>query len=50
MKDYTELHYPELAGGRQHSYNQLRDVVQEAWDSITPVILAKIVATMKDRC
>jgi transposase len=30
MKDYIEVYYPDLPGGRQHSYDQLRGIVQEA--------------------
>ena len=50
MKDYIEAHYPDLPGGRQCSYDELRSIVQEAWESITPKDLGDIIATMKDRC
>ena len=50
MKDYIEIHYPDLPGGRQRTYDQLRGIVQEAWESVTPNDLANVVATMKDRC
>ena len=39
MKDYIEACYPDLPGGRQRTYDQLRGIVQEAWDSITPELL-----------
>jgi hypothetical protein len=50
MKDYIELHYPDLPGGRQRTYNQLRSIVQEAWESITPEDLKELIGTMRDRC
>jgi hypothetical protein len=50
IKDYIEVYYPDLPGGRQRSYNQLRGIAQKAWDSITPDLLAEVVATMQDRC
>jgi hypothetical protein len=50
MKDYIEQHYPDLPGGRQYSYDQLRSIVCEAWDSITPEMLAEVVGTMRVRC
>jgi transposase len=50
MKDYIEACYPDLPGGRQRTYDQLRGIVQEAWDSITPELLAEVIETMRDRC
>jgi transposase len=50
MKDYIEIHYPDLPYGRQRTYSQLRSIVKEAWDSITPEYLASIVNSMRERC
>jgi len=50
MKDYIELTYPDLLGGRDYTHNRLRGIVQEAWESIEPQVLFDLVATMKDRC
>ncbi|KAF2621091.1 hypothetical protein BU25DRAFT_484018, partial [Macroventuria anomochaeta] len=30
LKHYIEIHYPDLPGGRQRTYDQLRGIVQEA--------------------
>jgi len=50
MKDYIELTYPDQSGGRDYTYNRLRSIVQEAWESIEPQVLFDLIATMKDRC
>jgi transposase len=50
MKDYIERHYPDLEGGRQLSYDQLREVVREAWDSITIEDLRELINSMPARC
>lgn len=31
-KNYIQVKYPELSGGRQRSRNELRQIVKEAWD------------------
>lgn len=50
MKDYIENCYPDLPAGRQRTYDQLRQIVQEAWDSITDEVLRELIGSMKDRC
>jgi transposase len=50
IKDYIELHYPDLPAGRQYTYDRLRGIVQEAWESITPEDLRSVVGTMSERC
>ena len=50
MKDYIEARYPDLPGGKQYTYDRLRGIVQEAWDSITPELLGDLLGTMKERC
>lgn len=47
MKDYIEVYYLDLPRGRQRSCDQLRGIVQEAWDSITPDVHAEVVATVR---
>jgi transposase len=50
MKDWIELNHPDLPGGKQRTYDQLRAIVQEAWDSITPEYLDSLVDSMRERC
>jgi hypothetical protein len=50
MKDHIEIHYPDLPYGRQRTYSQLRRIVKEAWDEITPEYLSSIIHSMRDRC
>src|SRR5436190_12553110 len=46
MKDYIEAHYPE----EDCTYDQLRQVVKEAWDSITAEQLRELIDNMRQRC
>jgi ketohexokinase/beta-glucosidase len=50
MKDYIELHYPDQPGGRQYTYDQLRVIVREAWDSISIETLRELIDSMQARC
>jgi transposase len=50
MKDYIESYYPDLPSGKQRSYEQLREIVKEAWDQISPDMLKELIDSMKDRC
>ena len=50
MKDYIELHYPDLDGVKQLSYDQLRVAVQEAWESISEGTLRELIDSMPARC
>ena len=50
MKDYIEAYYPDLPAARQPTYDQLRGIVQEDWDSVTPEDLREIIGTTKDCC
>lgn len=50
MKDYIELRYPDLYGGKQLSYDQLRIAVREAWDSIPASYLVELIESMPNRC
>lgn len=46
MKDYIENKYGDVRMG----YDQLRAVVKEAWDAISPYQLHELVASMPARC
>lgn len=50
MKNWLQKHYPDLPGGRQYGYNEIRRQVQEAWDAITPEYLQSLVNSIRDRC
>jgi transposase len=50
MKDYIGRHYPDLEGGRQRSYDQLRVAIREAWDSIPIEYLEELIDSMPARC
>jgi hypothetical protein len=50
MKDYIESRYPDLPCGKQCTYEQLREIVKEAWHYISPEVLGDLVDSMKDRC
>jgi hypothetical protein len=43
MKDYIQEHYPKV----HSSYKRLREVVQEAWESITHERIRELVHSMK---
>ncbi|KAF1946614.1 hypothetical protein EJ02DRAFT_493737, partial [Clathrospora elynae] len=50
MKDWIELNHPDLPAGRQRSYDQLCDIVKQAWEAITPEYLESLVISMRERC
>lgn len=50
MKDYIQENYPDPAGGKQRPYDELRVIVQEAWDSITMDVLRALIDSMPERC
>ena len=50
MKDYIGANYLDLDGGRQYTYDRLRDIVQEAWDSISVELLNELIDSMPNRC
>lgn len=45
MKDWIEERY----GDKQHTYDQLRKYVREAWDAITEDQLNSLIDTMQER-
>jgi len=50
MKDYIEQFYPDLPNGKQCTYNQLRTIVQEAWDAIRDEFLRDLTDSMQVQC
>jgi hypothetical protein len=50
MKDWIELHYPDLPASKQRTYNQLQEIVREAWESITTEDLRELIESMPARC
>ena len=50
MKNYIEINYPDRDGGKQPTYDQLRQIVQEAWESITVEQLRGLIDSMHNRC
>ena len=50
MKDKIEFNYPNLAGGRWRSSDQIRAIVKEAWDSVSIQELIVLIGNIHDRC
>jgi ketohexokinase/beta-glucosidase len=50
MKDYIESRYPDQEGGKQPTYDELRVIVREAWESISIEFLRELIDSMHDRC
>jgi hypothetical protein len=50
MEDYIESCYPDLPCGKQRTYEQLREIVKEAWHYIPPEVLEDLIDSMKNRC
>ena len=46
MKDYIKTNYPEV----HKSYKRLREVVQEAWESITIDRFRELIRQIPKRC
>ena len=49
IKNWIERRYPKV-GGREYSYDNLRQQVQEAWDAVSPEYLQSLVDSMGVRC
>jgi hypothetical protein len=45
MKNYLQDHFPEIMG-----YNQLREAVKEAWDTIGQFKFEKLIQSMPAGC
>jgi len=46
IKDYIQEHYPQV----HSSYKRLRQVVQEAWESITYDRIRELIHSIRERC
>ena len=46
MKNYIVARYPE----EDCTYDQLRQAIKKAWDSITAEQLSKLIESMRQRC
>ena len=50
MKSYIQAHYPEFERGSQRPINEVRVIIQEAWESITSQQLLRFIESMPRRC
>ena len=50
MKDYIQQNYPSVSGGKQRSQDSLHQIVKEAWDSVSPEDLVRLLESMPSRC
>ena len=50
MKDYIQQNYPSVGGGKHRSHDSFRQVVKEAWDSVSSEDLARLLDSMSSRC
>lgn len=50
MKYFIQFKYPDIGDGKQRSYDKLRDIVKEAWESVTSEDLMNLIRTMPERC
>ena len=50
MKIYIDNHYPEVYACSQRFSTRLRDIVEEAWNSITSDQLLRLLRSMPTRC
>ena len=50
MKYFIEDKYPDLGEGRQRSSREIREIVEEAWESVSCEDLMKLLMTMPARC
>ena len=50
MKDYIKQNFPSVGGGKQLSQDSLRQIVKEAWDSVSPEDLVRLLESMPSRC
>ncbi|KAI1003059.1 hypothetical protein K3495_g5145 [Podosphaera aphanis] len=50
MKGFIGAHYPDLENGRERTSAELRLIILEAWDSISPDFLENLVRSMPESC
>ena len=46
MRDYIQRHYPNLGGGKQRTQDSFRKIVKEAWDSVSPKYLVRLIESV----
>ena len=49
MEDFIEYRYPDLENGRERRTEELRMIIQEAWDSIDGDFLGNLIHSMPTR-
>ena len=50
MKNYLQSNYSEGLSGRQIPRQDLRNMMDEAWESISPIDLDTLINSMAARC
>ncbi|SZF06028.1 unnamed protein product [Blumeria hordei] len=50
MKDYIQLHHPNLGSGKQHTPYSLCKIIKEVWDSVSPEDLVKFIESEPALC
>ncbi|VDB86376.1 Bgt-51464 [Blumeria graminis f. sp. tritici] len=50
MNDYIQRHHPNLGCGKQRTQDSLRNIVKEAWDSMSSEDLVRLIQSMAARC
>lgn len=50
MKDYIEENYPDIEGSSRVLPERLRQIVVEAWDSVSTQYLLRLIESMPARC
>ncbi|CCU81332.1 hypothetical protein BGHDH14_bgh05137 [Blumeria hordei DH14] len=50
MKDYIQRHHPNLNVGKQRTSDSLRNIVKEAWDSVYPEDLVRLIESVPAIC
>lgn len=50
MKDFIQNNYPEFERGRQRTKSEVRQIIQQAWDSISSDQLLVLITSMPARC
>ncbi|VCU39746.1 Bgt-50176 [Blumeria graminis f. sp. tritici] len=49
MKDYIQRHHPDLGNRKQRTSDSLCNIVKEAWDSVSPEDLVRLIESMPAR-
>ncbi|SZF05092.1 unnamed protein product [Blumeria hordei] len=49
MKNYIQLHHPNLGDGKQRTLDSLRKILKEAWNSLSPEDLVRLTESQPAR-